>query len=155
MVRFVFQPPADPGNVAPITHPLFGVDPNQGTTSQNGYHQEPQVNYGAQQPPQAATPYQQQPYGAQPLQAHSQPTYPPTSMSNQQGFPTQLHYQNFNQQQMNEPPARNTPEPPKQKAPLPEEYIYMQTVFDELRTRCINASTNPVSDPFVKTLMFD
>lgn len=35
-------------------------------------------------------------------------------------------------------------EVPKEKPPLPEEYIYMQTVLEELKTQCINAATDPV-----------
>lgn len=38
-----------------------------------------------------------------------------------------------------------TPEPPKQKAPIPEEYVYLQTVLNELKTQCSNTATNPVN----------
>lgn len=42
------------------------------------------------------------------------------------------------------PAAAPTPEPVKQKLPIPEEYMYMQTVFNELRVQCINSAVNPV-----------
>jgi len=36
-------------------------------------------------------------------------------------------------------------EPPKPKGPIPEEHMYLQTVFEELRNRCACTATNPVS----------
>lgn len=60
-------------------------------------------------------------------------------------FQTQpIHNQN-QQQQQHTPQVQATPEPPKQKQPLPEEFVYMQTVFNELRQQCVNAASNPVS----------
>lgn len=49
------------------------------------------------------------------------------------------------------PAAPPTPEPVKQKLPIPEEYMYMQTVFNELRVECINSAVNPVSFSFPNT----
>ncbi|XP_063227208.1 protein transport protein Sec31A isoform X4 [Bacillus rossius redtenbacheri] len=43
------------------------------------------------------------------------------------------------------PPTPATPReavPPTQKPPLPEEFMYLQTVFDELRARCLMAAAN-------------
>lgn len=85
------------------------------------------------------TPQQQQP-------SHQMP---PTSFPPQtQTFQTQLPNAQQQQQQFTQPaqqPQAVAPEPVKQKPPLPEEYIYMQTVFNELRTQCCNATSNPVS----------
>lgn len=67
-------------------------------------------------------------------------------------------YQPQQQQTFMNPPAAMgptqtpTPEPaatpmaPQPKAPLPEEYVYLQTVFNELRQQCSNAAANPVRD---------
>lgn len=73
---------------------------------------------------------------------------PPTQLGTQ--FQTQpIQPQSYlpqQQQQQVQPPPRQTPtpEPPKPKQPLPEEYMYLQTVFNELRTQCINNASNPV-----------
>lgn len=52
------------------------------------------------------------------------------------------------QSTMGEQPAPTariaSPEPPKVKAPIPEEYVYLQTVLNELKTQCSNTATNPV-----------
>lgn len=40
--------------------------------------------------------------------------------------------------------SNRQPEPPKEKPPLPEEYIYLQTVLEELKTNCLNAANDPV-----------
>lgn len=41
-------------------------------------------------------------------------------------------------------------EPPPPKPPLPEEHMYLQTVFEELRNRCTCAANNPVCISFSK-----
>uniref|UniRef100_A0A336KN30 Protein transport protein Sec31A n=1 Tax=Culicoides sonorensis TaxID=179676 RepID=A0A336KN30_CULSO len=131
------QPKTEVGAVAPITHPLFGVDPNQQAGGQqNGYSQEPQMNYGMQNP--------MQPYP-------SQVQFPQTFPNVQQNFsnvqPTFPNAQQQQQQQQQQPQVQQpvVAEPPKPKAPLPEEFIYLQTVFEELRNLCINAASNPQS----------
>lgn len=43
------------------------------------------------------------------------------------------------------PEPAAAPLPPQPKAPLPEEFVYLQTVFNELRQQCSNAAMNPVS----------
>jgi protein transport protein SEC31 len=71
----------------------------------------------------------------------------------QQNF-AQPNFQNFQQnfngqqqpQQTMSPPPQRVQSPPKQKLPIPEEQIYMQTVLEELKTQCIAAAGNPVSD---------
>lgn len=84
-------------------------------------------------PPQPQT-FQSHPPTTQ--QFHPQPGHFQT-----QPIPNQNQYQQSQQQQQ----RQATPEPQKQKPPLPEEYVYMQTVFNELRQQCVNAATNPVS----------
>lgn len=88
----------------------------------------------------------------------------------QQQIPGAINYQNFQQtlpqqqQQQQQPLQQNNfnnanfrqqpgaqptqaqppvPEPPKQKAPIPEEYVFLQTVFEELKKQCIAAAANP------------
>jgi protein transport protein SEC31 len=125
-------------------HPLFGAA-------------EPQQQY-----PSNDQMYQQQPYGGGQQYAPIQQVPPPgMSPSAPTGFyqpqqqqpiqQAQVNYQNFQnfsgqqqpQQTMSPPPPVH--EPPKQKLPLPEEFIYMQTVLEELKTQCIAAAGNPVS----------
>lgn len=123
--------------VAPITHPLFGVDPNQNFNVQqqtNGYHQQEQ--YNATNTSGFYNPLEQQ-----------QPTLQP-AQNNQQNF--QQNFQNYGSSQpiaqsSNPTSASKSPQPSQQKAPLPEEFIYLQTVLDELRKQCINSVTNPVN----------
>ncbi|XP_055317143.1 protein transport protein Sec31A isoform X2 [Sitodiplosis mosellana] len=132
------QPTETNANV--ITHPLFGVDPNQ---NQNGYGDlsggqfvtSPNASYqGTYMTPQLPPQQQQQP-------AHQLPStgFPPQT----QTFQTQLpNAQPLQFSQSAQQPFANS-EPIKQKPPLPEEYIYMQTVFNELRTQCCNVTNNP------------
>lgn len=78
----------------------------------------------------------------------SQPLNP---MAPQVGF-MQMNFNNnpinsmndFNQQQG---PIQARPETPQNvpKAPIPEEHIHMQTVLDELKTKCATTAHNPVS----------
>ena len=86
------------------------------------------------------------PQGQQPIQPqYGQYMQPAQGIQNQ-----------YQQQQFMNPPAsmgttqNPTPEPaapptPQPKAPLPEEFVYLQTVFNELRQQCSNAAQNPVS----------
>lgn len=142
-------------------HPLFGsADPNLYPGSSQLYQQQ-QPNYGGQQfAPMPVEAQQMPPSGLysppsghysppsgqySPPEQHQAATANPTiNYQNFQTFTAQQHQQQ--QQQMSRqtmsPPA---PEPPKQKPPLPEEFIYLQTVLEELKTQCINAAGNPVS----------
>lgn len=55
------------------------------------------------------------------------------------------------QQPAQVPPA--TPakiaEPPQPKPPLPEEHMYLQTIFEELRDKCTFSTKNPVRILFI------
>ncbi|XP_075169398.1 COPII coat complex component secretory 31 isoform X2 [Haematobia irritans] len=154
---------------APITHPLFGVDPNQ---NQNGY-MDPNAHYQqgsmppsmppSSQPLNMLNPTQPSMGGGSafynPNQAMQNNNMPPpnqpmnfqTSAISQQQVPqwqtqpTQPMggaYIDPSQQQQQQQPQRQS-EPPKQKPPLPEEYIYLQTVLEELKTNCLNATNDP------------
>ncbi|XP_058054599.1 protein transport protein Sec31A [Anopheles bellator] len=148
------QPKAEPSMVAPIVSPLpAGLAPS------NGYP-DPNSNYmqGAVAAPTYMTP--------QPVPGGM---FNPATAS-ASGAP--IHYQNFQQnpmgggyQQQGAPPTGGVyypgqtqsdafqappqaappvvPEPPKAKAPLPEQYVFMQTVFEELKRQCVEAAGNP------------
>lgn len=88
---------------------------------------------------------------------------PPTATNHAyqpQQFQTQeLNFGGIQQQQQQQQPQQSyggpnqtppqqirqapTPEP-KPKQPLPEEYVYLQTVFEELRIQCIDQANNAV-----------
>ncbi|XP_055534131.1 protein transport protein Sec31A isoform X2 [Wyeomyia smithii] len=150
------QPKVDNTPVAPITSPFPGGFP-AGAQPQNGYP-DPNSNYmtgqylptvtGAGLPAQpptifnpaaAAGPHQQQAQGA----------------INYQNFQQNLSYQpqqtpaavennfNANVRQQPAPVTQAGPEPPKPKPPLPEEFAFLQTVFEELKKNCITAAGNP------------
>nr|CAD7423569.1 unnamed protein product [Timema monikensis] len=115
-------PKADYTGLNPITHPLYGSVPaeqvpgNIPNVAMNGGYADP----GQQQ--------QQQ-------QQYSQYPSPP--------LPQQNYHQQQQQQQQVAAPVARVAEPPKPKAPIPEEFMYLQTVFEELRNRCTCAATNP------------
>ncbi|XP_068145426.1 protein transport protein Sec31A [Drosophila tropicalis] len=140
------KPTVEP-TAAPILHPIFGVDPNQ---NQNGYT-DPNAQYQQQGPPPTGglnqpyfnpaavnnNPLQQQPQGyLQPQQQQQQ--LPPQQQQWQQQQPIQtIGY-------TEQPTAiQRQPELPKEKPPLPEEYIYLQTVLEELKNRCLSATNDP------------
>lgn len=120
-----------------ITHPLFGSDPH--AQHQNGYAEPPNQGY-QYLTPQIPT---MQPH--QPIPSATdiyQPQFQTHAVQPSSQQPLQTNYQqNVPQQPMSPPPV---PEVPKAKAPIPEEYVYMQTVFNELKTQCASAATNPV-----------
>ncbi|XP_017133259.1 protein transport protein Sec31A isoform X2 [Drosophila elegans] len=135
---------------AAIFHPLFPVDPNQ---NQNGYVDPAQYQNA---PPPGGIPnayynpaaFNNNPQ-QQPQQSYLQPQqqFQQSGLSNQ-GGPQQQNWQG--QQQTigyTEQPApiqqQRQPEPPKEKPPLPEEYIYLQTVLEELKNRCLSATNDP------------
>ncbi|KAH8277557.1 hypothetical protein KR018_000691 [Drosophila ironensis] len=139
---------------AAILHPLFPVDPNQ---NQNGY-MDPNQYQNAPPSGGALNTYyspaafnnnaqqlqQQQPY-FQPQQ-QSLNVQQPGNLS--QGAPMQQNWQGGQQTiGYTEQPApiqqQRVPEPPKEKPPLPEEYIYLQTVLEELKNRCLSATNDP------------
>ncbi|XP_054741093.1 protein transport protein Sec31A isoform X2 [Anastrepha obliqua] len=142
---------------APITHPLFGVDPNQ---NQNGYR-EPYGQYqntGMPPPPTTANssiPNQSQAagtggyYNPSLQQNNNLPTQQFQPQMNFQASAIPQQQQSWNVQQQNvgyteqAAPVHRQPEPPKEKPPLPEEYIYLQTVLEELKNQCLAVTTDP------------
>lgn len=144
-------------------HPIFGVsDPNQVPPSNNimnpimpGQNQYDQ-SYGTA----AQSPSQMQ--STAPMSIMN-PTnfYQPQQQQQMQDNSNLINYQNFNsfvgapqqQQQKQEMPVQPAiQEVVNEKSPLPEEFIYLQTVLEELKTQCINRATNPVSLIFVNGL---
>ncbi|KAL7738316.1 hypothetical protein ACLKA6_006644 [Drosophila palustris] len=139
--------PSVESSAAPILHPLYGVDPNQNQNSYmdpNQYQNAPPpgnsgfYNPAANNNPQAFSPQQQQP---------QQMNFQTSAVPNQQ---TQYWPGQQQQQQSfgyTEQPApiqeQRKPEPPKEKPPLPEEYIYLQTVLEELKNQCLSATNDP------------
>lgn len=88
------------------------------------------------------------------------PTLPQNNNLPTQQFPQQLNFQTsaitqqqqaWNAQSQNvgytehPAPVQRQPEPVKEKPPLPEEYIYLQTVLEELKNQCLAVSADPVS----------
>lgn len=122
---------------------MFGIDSNQ-SQNQNGYNDIPGGQFVTSP---NAHPYQ----GSFMTPQLPQTQHQPTGSFPQQTYQTQLPNAQQPPQQFAQPPVQQqhqtvaAPEPVKQKPPLPEEYIYMQTVFNELRTQCSNATANPVS----------
>lgn len=131
---------SDPNVVPPQTNPMVPSLPDQSMM----YGQQQQQH---QLPPTMMNPtnnyYQQQP---------SQPVYDPNVNNN-----NAINYQNF---ATNIPGAQGlnnqmtypieTVHPVKEipivheKPPLPEEFIHFETVFEEIKNRCISAANNPV-----------
>lgn len=134
------QPVESAANV--ITHPLFATDPNQ-SQNQNGYNDAPVPQHGfayGNAPPNV--PYQ----GTfmNPSQQAMGMSAPNVPQQFGQSFQTSLPNA---QPPQSVPQSRPEPTPEliKQKSPLPEEYIYLQTVFNELRSQCAQTASNPVS----------
>ncbi|XP_066994333.2 protein transport protein Sec31A isoform X2 [Anabrus simplex] len=119
------QPKSDYTPQAPITHPLYGSIPQEALPSNMPPNMA--MNGGFMDP---SNPYNQ-------VHQQSQQFQP----QQQQQLMQPLHQQ---QQQQPVAPAK-VAEPPKPKGPVPEEHMYLQTVFDELRNRCLNAASNPQS----------
>lgn len=138
-------------------HPLFGAaDPNQ----------VPPANNMMLNPAMQGQNQYDQSYGSVPPSGNM-PNNAPMNIMNpgaggfyQPQQPQQNHdnsnminYQNFNnfagaqqtQQQQEMPVQPPVQEVVKEKPPLPEEFIYLQTVLEELKTQCITRATNPVS----------
>lgn len=79
-------------------------------------------------------------YGEPPAGPYGQMA-PPMQQQQMNRFP--MVTQQYQQQQ--QPPQQQAPaDPPKQKPPVPEEHMYLQTVFDELKNQCTCAANNPV-----------
>lgn len=130
-------PSVDTTQNSVITHPLFANDPH--AQQQNGYGDVSNSGYPYMTPQIPTMQHQPIPAANDIFQPQFQAN---VNQSSPQSFQTN-YQQNVPQQQMSPPPP--VLEVPKAKAPIPEEYVYMQTVFNELKTQCINAATNPVS----------
>lgn len=134
---------------APITDPFFGA-PNPNPPAPNdGMYQQQQNNFAPQ------------PFGSPPTMMSSQPAnnfYQPQQPQAAAAQPAGINYNNFQTtfavqtSQQQQQPLQTTSPPPqaqtavaKPKIPLPEEFIYMQTVFEELKSQCTSAASNPVS----------
>ena len=53
-----------------------------------------------------------------------------------------------------QPPPQRPQELPKQKAPLPEQYVHMQSVLDTLRAKCSAVASNHVCNLFSYKYVF-
>jgi len=154
-INLIFQPKKDV-SAAPIMHPIFGAsDPNQvppsnnmmnpGMPGQNQYDQ----SYGTA----AQSPSQMQSTAPMSIMNPTNFYQPQQQQQQMQDNSNMINYQNFNsfvgapqqQQQKQEMPVQPAiQEVVNEKSPLPEEFIYLQTVLEELKTQCINRATNPV-----------
>ncbi|XP_026487977.2 protein transport protein Sec31A isoform X1 [Vanessa tameamea] len=129
---------------APITHPLFGVEPPQYVplvpTSQYPGQQAQYPGQQAQYPGQPALyPGQQQQYPGQMVQYPGETTQYPGQYADQQYQGSYQPAMQTGYPQQVESPA---PAEPVQKGPLPAEYVDLQTVFDSLRNACSEKATN-------------
>lgn len=144
-------------------HPIFGsadVTPvpqvptanvmNPGMPLQNQYNQ----NYMSSPPQATVNPMNMntggfyQPQQQQQQQQSSQEVQDPNNLINYSNFNNFAggHAQMQPQQSQSPQPSVQSPvQEIREKPPLPEEYIYLQTVLEELKTQCINRATNPVS----------
>ncbi|KAL7047018.1 hypothetical protein ACKWTF_002766 [Chironomus riparius] len=140
-------------SAAPIMHPIFGAsDPNQVPPANNminplmpAQNQYEQQSYGTAQPPTQMQP-------TAPMSVMNPTNFYQPQQQQQQQMPdnsnNMINYQNFNSfvgapQQQEMPVQPTVQEVVKEKPPLPEEFIYLQTVLEELKTQCINRATNP------------
>lgn len=157
-MNIFLQPKKDMSVAAPIMHPIFGAsDPNQVPPANNMMN--PNVMPGQNQYDQSygtAPPTQMQPNAPMSIMNPTnfyQPQQQQQQQQQMQDNSNMINYQNFNsfvgapqQQQQQEMPVQPpVQEVVKEKPPLPEEFIYLQTVLEELKSQCINRATNPVS----------
>uniref|UniRef100_A0A182MII7 Protein transport protein Sec31A n=1 Tax=Anopheles culicifacies TaxID=139723 RepID=A0A182MII7_9DIPT len=152
------QPKVEPNVMTPITSPLpAGLapsngypDPNsnymQGNTGQQPYMTPQPTMYnpsmGGPAPNAAGLPPQSNTINYQNFQQTLPSAYQQTGPAPGQGgmyYPGQQTMEAAQPAAM-QPPA---PEPPKQKPPLPEQYVFMQTVFEELKKQCVASAGNP------------
>lgn len=124
-----------------ITHPLFGVDPNQNVfLDPNAHYQNqtllPQSSINQQNAPPPT--YNVIHQNNNPLQAHS------GLQSNTTAIGNSNIYQPLPGYQESPAPIQSVEEvKPREKSRLPEEFIYMQTLFEELKNQCIAKATDP------------
>lgn len=87
------------------------------------------------------------------MHQQQQQIFNPAPQNNNNAYPGQM---NFQTQAVSQPIQQHQPAPPppvhaevaKEKPPLPEEYIYLQTVLEELKSHCLNAAQDAVSVVF-------
>ncbi|BES91877.1 WD domain, G-beta repeat [Nesidiocoris tenuis] len=157
------QPRQDVAQQAPITHPLYGASPPQPEYSPQQGYPGSQQNYGQQQhPPMGHQGHQPSPMGQQhpPMGQHpSIGQHPPMG----QQLPPMLQPQAPPpSQQLSHQPLSGYGEPPVEmakmnqpsqpKLALPQEYLHIQTTFEELRNKCVLASHN---NPLMKRKLDD
>ncbi|KAL0871531.1 hypothetical protein ABMA27_005244 [Loxostege sticticalis] len=140
---------------APITHPLFGVEPPQHIPlAQQQYPGQPQYPSQQQYPGQQQAqvyPGQQQSQmypGQQQSQMYpeQQPQqFPGQQYPGQQGMQYPDHMNPAFQQGRESPAVQQAVAavPPPVKQPIPEQYMGMVNVFDSLRNECYNRANNP------------
>ncbi|XP_073961492.1 COPII coat complex component secretory 31 [Choristoneura fumiferana] len=105
---------------APITHPLFGVEPPQHVPLNPQY---------PQQYPNQQFPGQYQQYPGQ-YDQHQGQYAPGTQYPQQTASPAPA-------------PAPAVEAVPVQKAPIPDQHAVMQSVLDAIRAECLNRAANP------------
>ncbi|XP_028162215.1 protein transport protein Sec31A [Ostrinia furnacalis] len=148
---FSYQPKQEVQAQAPITHPLFGVEPPQHiplapNNQYPGQQQYPGQAYPGQQQSQVYPGQQQnQMYpGQQPVQPYPGQQYAGQPYPGQQATMQYQDQMNPAFQGGRESPAQPAVPPPAPvKAPIPEQYAAMVGVFDALRNECYNRANNP------------
>ncbi|KAJ8957314.1 hypothetical protein NQ314_006562 [Rhamnusium bicolor] len=137
------------GSPAPPTSSLEHTPIERARPALNSFSNAPS---GWNDPPPCNKPVRHQVYNPAPLYPQNPPTMyqPPSSTPAEYG--QTFNPGNFNQnalpglaqqpQVVQEIAKPETPQP-IQKAPIPEEHIHMQTVFDELKYQCSCAANNP------------
>lgn len=83
------------------------------------------------------------------MQQQQQQIFNPAPQNNNQ-YPGQMNFQTQAvsqsiQQHQQAPAPVVKPEVAKEKPPLPEQYIYLQTVLEELKSQCVNVAQDAVS----------
>lgn len=143
------QPKKEVAVAAPIMHPLFAnAEPTQVPPQNNMGMTDPTMNQGMYGQPQQPTMNTGNYY--QPPQQQQQQQHDHNVINN-----NQINYSNFSQfpgaqtgaAPMTYPiaePVQPAKEVPREKPPLPEEFIHFQTVFEELKNQCITRANNPV-----------
>lgn len=138
-------------------HPLFAnADPNaippQNNMMPPGMPDQQSMMYGQPQQQQQPIPTMMNPtnnyYQPQQPSMHD-PNVINNNAINYQNFATNIPgAQGLNNQmtypiESVQPPIKEAPIV-HEKPPLPEEFIHFQTVFEELKNRCVSAANNPV-----------
>ncbi|XP_049291125.1 protein transport protein Sec31A isoform X2 [Anopheles funestus] len=155
------QPKVESNVMAPITSPLpAGLAPSNGYPDPNSNYMQGntgQQSYMAPQPTMynptmsgptsnaAGLPPQSNTINYQNFQQTLPSTYQQTGPVPGQGGMFYPGQQAVGQPMDGAQPAMQpaAPEPPKQKPPLPEQYVFMQTVFEELKKQCVASAGNP------------